>query len=253
MAFILGAVIGAGASLIGASMASSAAQKAADTQAASSDKAVALQREMYLKNLELNKPFREAGLTAQNQLLTYLGLNKDTSAPGYGAATGGFTPEKFTADPGYAFRLKEGLKGLNASAAAKGGMISGNALKAAMEYGQDLGSQEYQNAFNRYYKEREAMLTPLQSLTGTAQTTSSELGTAGQRYASTAGQNIENAGAARASGYTGAANAWNRGLEGAANAFTRGMTNNYWYGGGGGSPYTYGAGGYYGQGPFMGG
>lgn len=231
MAFILGAVLGAGASLIGASMASSAAQKAADTQAASSDKAVALQREMYLKNLELNEPFRKAGLTAQNRLLDYLGLSKNTGAEGYGAATGGFTPEKFTADPGYAFRLSEGLKGLNSNAAARGGLISGNALKAATAYGQELGSQEYQNAFNRYYKEREAMLNPLQALTGTAQTTSSELGRSGQTYATNAGQDIQAGGAARASGYLGAANAWNQALGGVGNALSRGLTNYYMYGG----------------------
>lgn len=250
MAFILGAVIGAGASLIGASMASNAAQKAADTQAASSDKAVKLQREMWLKNLELNAPFREAGLSAQNRLLDYLGLSKNTGAEGYGSATGEFTLDKFKADPGYAFRLSEGMKGLNANAAARGGLISGNALKAATAYGQELGSQEYQNAFNRYYKEREAMLNPLQSLTGAAQTTSSELGRAGQSYATNASQNIENAGAARASGYLGGANAWNQALGGASNALTRGMTNAYMYGSGA-SPYSYGAGGYTGYGPFM--
>jgi hypothetical protein len=274
MAFILGAVIGAGASLIGGAMASSAAERASSAQASASDraaqlqketadKAIALQKEMYLKNLELNAPFREAGLTAQNRLLDYLGLSKNTSAPGYGSATGNFTLDKFKADPGYAFRLSEGLKGLNANAAVRGGLISGNAIKAATAYGQELGSQEYQNAFNRYYKERENMLTPLQSLTGTSQTVSSTLGSSGQNYAgdvsntlsnyaTRAGANYENAGAARASGYLGGANAWNQALGGATNALTRGMTNAYMYGSGA-SPYSYGAGGYTGYGPFMGG
>lgn len=270
MAFITAALIGAGASLIGGMMAGSSAEKAASSQASASDraallqketadKALALQKEMYLKNLELNAPFREAGLTAQNRLLDYLGLSGRTTAPGYGSATGGFTLDKFRADPGYAFRLSEGLKGLNANAAVRGGLISGNALRAATAYGQDLGSQEYQNAFNRYYKERENMLTPLQSLTGTSQTVSSTLGGQGQdyatnasstlsNYATRAGQNIENAGAARASGYLGAANAWNQALGGASNALTRGMTNAYMYGS---NPYSYGAGGYTGYGPFM--
>jgi hypothetical protein len=155
--------------------------------------------------------------------------------------------------------LSEGLKGLNANAAVRGGLISGNALRAATAYGQDLGSQEYQNAFNRYYKERENMLNPLQSLTGTAQTVSGTLGGQGQdyatnasstlsNYATRAGQNIENAGAARASGYLGAANAWNQAIGGASNALSRGMTNAYMYGS---NPYSYGAGGYTGYGPFM--
>lgn len=252
MAFILGAVIGAGASLIGGAMASSAAERASNAQASASDraanlqkesadKAVALQREMYLKNLELNAPFREAGLTAQNRLLDYLGLSGRTTAPGYGSATGNFTLDKFKADPGYAFRLSEGLKGLNANAAVRGGLISGNAIKAATAYGQELGSQEYQNAFNRYYKERENMLTPLQSLTGTSQTVSSTLGSSGQNYAgdvtntlsnyaTRAGANYENAGAARASGYLGGAQAWNSALGGVSNALSGGLTNAYMYG-----------------------
>lgn len=234
MAFIVGSIIGAGASLLGGYMASNAASRAADAQAGAANRAAKLQREMWLKNLELNAPFREAGLKAQNRLLDYLGLSDNTGAAGYGSAMQPFTMANFEADPGYKFRLSEGLKALDANAAARGGLISGNALKAAQGYGQNLASEEYQNAFNRYYKEREAKLNPLQSLLGQGQTTSQALGTAGQTYATNAGQDIQAGGAARASGYLGGANAWNQALGGAANAFTRGMTNNYMYGQGGG-------------------
>lgn len=253
MAFIVGSIIGAGASLLGGAMASSAASKAADAQAGAANKAAKLQREMWLKNLELNAPFREAGLTAQNRLLDYLGLSKNTGAAGYGEGAQPFTMAKFQADPGYSFRMSEGLKALDANAAARGGLISGNALRAAEDYGQNLASNEYTNAFNRYYAERNAKLNPLQSLLGGGQTASQALGSAGQNYATNAGTDINAGGAARASGYLGGANAWNSALGGVGNALSRGMANSYLYGQGGGSPYTYGAGGYYGQGPFMGG
>ena len=52
-----------------------------------------------------------------------------------------------------------------------------------------MGSQEYQNAFNRYQAERQARLGPLQSLAGVGQTTAQQLGSAGQQY----GQNVGNA------------------------------------------------------------
>jgi hypothetical protein len=52
-------------------------------------------------------------------------------------------------DPGYAFRMQEGMKAINASAAAKGGLQSGAALKAAQQYGQGLASQEYGQSYNR--------------------------------------------------------------------------------------------------------
>jgi hypothetical protein len=52
-------------------------------------------------------------------------------------------------DPGYQFRLEQGMKALNAQSAAKGGLMSGGALKAAQRYGQGLASQEYGAAYNR--------------------------------------------------------------------------------------------------------
>ena len=93
----------------------------------------------------------------------------------------------FQQDPGYAFRLSEGMNALNKTAAARGGMLSGAALRGATRYGQDLGSQEYQNAFNRYYREREAMLNPLQSLAGVGQSSAQSLGGAAANYGANAG------------------------------------------------------------------
>ncbi len=53
-------------------------------------------------------------------------------------------------DPGYAFRLQQGQEALERSAAARGGAVSGSALKDLTNYSQGAASQEYQNAFNRY-------------------------------------------------------------------------------------------------------
>jgi len=238
MAFILGAVLGAGASLIGGAMASSAASKAAKTQAKSADKATALERQMYEEGVKRQQPFYDAGITAQNRLLDILGLSDRTTAEGYGSAMRPFGMSDFEADPGYAFRMKEGLKGLDQQAAARGGLISGNALRAAQQYGQDLGSQEYQNAYNRYRTNRSDVLNPLQSLLGQAQTTASELGTSGQNYATNAGNTMMAAGNARASGYTGSADAWNRALGGAAGTIVSGLNANQMYGSGGYTPYN---------------
>ena len=237
MAFIIGAVIGAGASLIGGAMASSAASKAAKTQARSADKATELQKQMYEEGVVRQKPFYEAGIAGQNRLMDLLGLSDRKTAEGYGSAMRPFGMSDFEADPGYAFRMKEGLKGLDQQAAARGGLISGNALRGAQQYGQELGSQEYQNAFNRYQTNRTNVLNPLQSLLGQAQSTANTLGSAGQNYANNAGSAMMAAGNARASGYTGSADAWNRALGGAAGTVVSGLNANQMYGGGG-----YGAG-----------
>jgi len=118
----------------------------------------------------------------------------------------------FQADPGYAFRLGEGQKALERSAAARGGLLSGGTGKALQRFGQDYGSQEYTNAFNRYQTERAARLQPLQSLAGVGQTATNTIGQAGQTMASNVGEAIGSGAAARASGYVGTANALTGGL-----------------------------------------
>jgi hypothetical protein len=130
----------------------------------------------------------------------------------YGKYARDFSMQDFQADPGYAFRLNEGMKALDRQAAARGGLISGGALKAAQRFGQDLGSQEYQNAFNRYQVNRANQLTPLQSMAGMGQTTAAQLGNAGQNYATNAGNAYGAAAQAQASGYMGAANAIGQGV-----------------------------------------
>lgn len=189
------------AAIIGSSLLGSrSASKAADVQAASADRAAELQREMFERNIELNKPFREAGITALNKLVPLA-----TEYTPFGM-------QQFQQDPGYAFRMSEGMKGLERSAAARGGLLSGATLKGIQRYGQDLGSQEYQNAFNRYQAERQARLGPLQSLAGVGQTATNALGTAGQNYASGAGEALGAGAQARASGYMGMANAASGGV-----------------------------------------
>jgi hypothetical protein len=184
-----------GSALLGGSSAKSAAK----VQASSADRAADLQQQQFERQVELQAPFREAGLRALPEL----------------EAASRYTPfgmDQFQADPGYAFRMSEGMKGLERSAAARGGLLSGSMLKGIQRFGQDLGSQEYMNAFNRYQTERNARLNPLQSLAGMSQTSTNQLGAAGQNYANAAGQAIGAAGQARASGYMGVANAASGGL-----------------------------------------
>ena len=184
-----------GSSLIGGSSARSAAK----TQASAADRAAELQREQFERQVELQAPFREAGVRA---------LGKLEAAADYTP----FSMNAFQADPGYAFRLSEGQKALERSTAARVGLQSGAALKAAARYGQEMGSQEFQNAFNRFQAERSARLNPLQSLAGVGQTSTNALGQAGQSYASGAGEALGAGAQARASGYMGMANAIGGGL-----------------------------------------
>ena len=189
-------IIPAAAALIGGSMASRGAQSAANTQAAAADRASEVQRDIFERQVELSRPYREAGELALNRLIPLA-----TEYTPFGM-------EQFQADPGYGFRLSEGQKALERSAAARGGLLSGSMLKGIQRYGQDLGSQEYMNAFNRYQTERNARLNPLQSLAGVGQTASQTLGEAARGYGTNVGnlmmgsaEAAGNARMARASAY----------------------------------------------------
>jgi len=198
------AAVTVGSSLIGSQASKSAAQTQANAAAQASD----AQRAMFERQVELQEPFRQAGLKGQNRLLELLGLSEDKNVPGYGKyATAEFGMDKFTADPGYAFRMSEGMKALERSAAARGGLLSGATLKGTQRYGQDLASQEYQNAFNRYQAERIGTLNPYQALSGTAQSSANVLTGAAGTLGGQLGSNIIGAGNAQAAGQIGQANA----------------------------------------------
>ena len=158
------------------------AQKVRDEQLAiaaqTRDAQLAVARDVLARQEATFKPYNEAGLAGQNRLLDYLGISGNTGAQGYGQyATAEFTPEAFAAnrDPGYGFRLREGLKAVDAQAAARGGLISGAALKASQRFGQDMASQEYNNAFNRYQAMRQNTLAPYQQLQGVGLTTAGQI------------------------------------------------------------------------------
>jgi len=192
----------AGAVVTSAVIGSTASSKAASAQAGAANRASDLQYQQYQEDVARQKPFYDVGVNALPELVE---ASKYTP----------FGMDQYKQDPGYAFRLAEGQKALERTAAARGGLISGGALKAAERFGQDMGSQEYMNAFNRYQTERAARLNPLQSMTGMGQTTANTLGATGERVATNIGQNYQSAANARASGYVGQANAFT----GAANQY----------------------------------
>ena len=206
MSFIAAAAIAAGGSVIGGMMSADAAKSAANAQLQASRESAAAQERMFNKQVALQEPWRVAGQNALNKLIPIASE---------------YTPfgmDQFRADPGYAFRLQEGLKALDRTAAARGGLLGGNQLRGAVQYGQDLGSQEYGNAFNRYQTERAARLNPLQSLAGVGQSATNTLTSAAGNYGNQLAENAINTGNIRASSYIGGANAINQALSGIGNA-----------------------------------
>ena len=180
MSFVAAAIVGS--AVIGGY----SANRAAKAQSRAADRAADLQQEQFERQIELQEPWRQAGINALGRMGT------------------GFTGQvDLTQDPGYGFRLAQGQKALERSAAARGGLISGNTGGALQQFGQGLASQEYQNAYNRALTQYNTTA----ALAGVGQTATNQLGAAGQNYAMNAGNALGAGAQARASGYMGMANA----------------------------------------------
>jgi len=104
-------------------------------------------------------------------------------------------------DPGYQFRQSEGAKGVERSAAARGGLFSGRAAKDLTRFNQGLASSEFGNAWNR-----------LSGLAGIGQNATNSDMAQSTNFANSSANLITGSGNARASGYVGAGNAINSGI-----------------------------------------
>ena len=193
--WVAGAMVGS--ALIG----SSASKSAGKAQASAADRAAELSQEQYYQTREDQTPWREAGVNALARQRQLMGLGEDQGTGGFGRYAQDFGMQDYQEDPGYRFRLSEGMKALGNQASARGGMISGQTMKGMQDYAQGSASQEFNNAFNRYQTNRSNQLNPLQSLSGGGQTATSLMGAAGQNYANQAGEAYMGKGNAMASGY----------------------------------------------------
>jgi len=122
--------------------------------------------------------------------------------------TRNFTMADFQKDPGYDFRMQEGQKALERSAAASGGLMSGNFAKELAKYGQDYASNEYGNAYNRFNNDQTNRFNRLSSISGFGQNANAQIGQAGQNYANQVGQNMMGAANAQGAAQIAGANAW---------------------------------------------
>lgn len=139
------------------------------------------------------------------------------------AAPGGMSA--FFASPDYNFRRTEGMRGIEQSAAARGGAFSGNALRGITGFNSNLAAGEFGDYYNR-----------LANLAGIGQTATNTGAQLGANFANQAGANAMAAGNARASGIMGTANS----VGGAINS---GLNNYLLYRGGYFTPPSGGSGG----------
>lgn len=220
--------VGAGVQISQGKKAAKAQRQAADQQAQTAADQIAEERRQYDLTRADYAPYREAGYKAL-----------DTLSSMYGANPNGKTldmSQQVMATPGYQFRLGEGIKAAERSAAARGLLGSGATMKAIQRYGEGLASSEYDNYANR-----------LAALAGVGQTATGSTAAAGQAAVAgmgsarnAMGQAAVNAGNARASSYINTADAINGAINNGVGAYLYSQRGGFGGGSGGGftPPYN---------------
>lgn len=175
---------------------SRAAKKAGKAQARAAESSAAIEARQFEQTRADLAPWRKVGEQALYQYADILGVPR----PG-GPPPGAPDRSAFFKSPGYEFRLSEGIKAVERSAASRGSLQSGATMKAIQRYGEGLASSEYNSYLGR-----------LAGLAGTGQQVVTQTGVLGAQSAAGQGAAIQNAGAARASGYLGSAGQIQQGI-----------------------------------------
>lgn len=108
-------------------------------------------------NKEIEKRLLESRDQALGQLQPYQQMGLDAQRQLSDALAAGFNPADLENDPGYQFQLQQGEKSLGRALSAQGMSQSGAALKAAQEYGQNLASTTYNDAYNRWLQQNQQL------------------------------------------------------------------------------------------------
>jgi hypothetical protein len=225
----------AGAAVVGSLITSQAAKSAANTQAQAGTNAanaqaavttqqLAQQQAQWQQSQTNAQPYMQAGASAMNQLTQGM-------QPG-GALNQQFLPSSLNTDPSYQWRLNQGMQATQASAAARGGLLTGQGGVDLQNYAQNAASQEYGAAFGRQQTQQTNQFNKLSSIAGMGQASAANMASTGTQVSNNmantamAGQGQVNnyntsAANAQAAGQVGVANAWGNNLnQGVSNAMT---------------------------------
>jgi len=228
---VIGAAVSIGTSLIGASSQRKAAEKASRQQQEAANRAIAIQQQQYKQTRADQAPFLDAGRQAQINLAYLMGnvpegmsleelnakANKNLGEFGYLSKS---FDGNYQADPAFQRRLAEGQQAIERSAAARGGLLSGATQKALQEFSQQVASDEYAQAYNRYVTEQTNLYNSLAAQAGLGSRTAELLTASGQNTSNAIGGYQTDIGNAQAAGTVSAANAWQSGLSGAGSALS---------------------------------
>ena len=197
------AAVTVGTTLYSANQQKKSAKGAANAQANAANAATAEQQRQFDLTRQDQQPWMQAGQSALTQMQA---LN-----------AGDFTG--FKNSPDYQYARDQMQQGIERGAAMRGSLYSGGTNVDLANALNGIASQNYNNFYNR-----------LADLSGTGRSTASGLGGLGMNMATNIGNNLQDAGRARASAYlsTGDTNSQLAGVVGGA--FNRWYQQNQWGG-----------------------
>jgi hypothetical protein len=237
----IAAGVGVAGSIGSAAIGANAAENAAGTQASATDRAAQLQYEEQQQALAFQKqqwqtqqkneaPFLKAGTQGINSLAQLLNTSGEGLLTPWTEQFQAPTLQQAEQYPGYQFQEQQGARAIEQNAAATGTLASPQTTAALEQYNQGLAQgdysnvynqamQQYQQAYNIFQQNQANQYNRLSNLAGGGQVAAGQLGNEGSAASSQVanialtggaqqGQDIQNAAAARASGYIGAANAF---------------------------------------------
>lgn len=137
----------------------------------------------------------------------------------YGSLLTKFTGQDLYDDPGYQFRLDEGRKGIENSAAARGTQLSGANLKGLNRYSQDYASNEFGQARNRFMGDQDQTYNYLTGPTQRGMSAASNSASMAQNFGNQQSNALQGIGNARSAGTVASGNALASGINGAYNGY----------------------------------
>lgn len=191
----IAAVATVGSSLIQANSARSAAKSQARAAAASD----ATQRYFYDTSRADNLPFLETGYKANDQLNALMSSGGITKLPQF---------SDYTRDPSYAWQQSEAAKAVQGSAAARGGLYSGAALRALSDRSQGIAASDFGNWWNRQEQGKTNSVNLLNAIRSGGQAAAGQVGAAGQNAANAISSNALALGNAQGAASIAQGNIW---------------------------------------------
>lgn len=185
-----GLAIAGAATAVGAGAAIYSANKAAGAQKDAANRIAQTQTDQYNITRADQAPWRTTGSSALNSIAKLYGLDYTDENGNIVKGSGKADFSGFSTSPDFKFNLGQGQDAIDRSAAARGGLLSGAAVKAGETFASGLAGNEFNNYVNH-----------LSGVAGAGETATQATSASGTNAANVTSGAINSAGNARASAY----------------------------------------------------